>query len=119
MPGFHMFNTAPVLLFSMMINNGVAVLVNLNLPLVDSDFVRVAEDGGDFFQREAIGVGEREEHDHAADGAGDEKDEVEFPADGPNRCVRTGANGSTKKGVWEVGLQEGSRSCLQPDNVCQ
>jgi hypothetical protein len=103
----------------MMINNGVAVLVNLNLPLVDSDFVRVAEDGGDFFQREAIGVGEREEHDHAADGAGDEKDEVEFPADGPNRCVRTGANGTTRKGVWEVGLQEGSRSCLQPDNVCQ
>ena len=56
--------------------------VDVDVALVDGDLVGIAEDGCDFLERHALGIGEEEPHDDSADRPGDDEAEVEFPANG-------------------------------------
>lgn len=70
-----------------MFPDGVGCQVNLQVALVDGHFVFVAKDGGNFFQWQAIGVGEQEPHHCCSDGTGNDEAQVKLPADVDEGCV--------------------------------
>jgi len=64
----------------MMIDDRMGVVINLNFSLVDGNFICVAEDGSNFFQRQEAGVRESEQHDEAADEGEEDEEKIEFPS---------------------------------------
>lgn len=78
--------SGPLDLLSILLLNPKAyniINLDINITLVDSHFVYIAENRRDFLERYALYVREEEEYDGRADSTGNDEAEVEFPADSP------------------------------------
>lgn len=64
----------------MVTDNRVGVVINLNFSLVDGNFICVAKDGSNFFQRQESGVRESEQHDKPTGEGEQDKENIEFPS---------------------------------------
>jgi hypothetical protein len=67
----------------MMNNHSMRSRINLNLSLVNCDFILISKDGCNFFKRQAASVGPEEEDADPTKDTRDDESEVELPSDVP------------------------------------
>lgn len=71
----------PLPLVLMRIHNST-IFLNMHLPHIHCDFFLITEYSRNLLERQPVGIWKEEPDDDAADGSGDDEDEVELPADG-------------------------------------
>jgi hypothetical protein len=82
-----------ILLVESAVNDPVIRVIDLDITLIDGNLVSVAKDSCNFFQREAFGIREEEEHDESTNGSRDNETQVEFPPDFTMIDQRSATNG--------------------------
>jgi hypothetical protein len=65
----------------MMNNHRMRRRINLNLRLVDRNFILITKDGSNFLKRQTAGVGPEEEDANPTKDTWDDEGEVELPSD--------------------------------------
>lgn len=67
---------------TMMIDNRMRSMINLNFSLVDRDLISIAEDRSDFLEWLESCVREREQRHKATDQTENDEEEIKLPTDG-------------------------------------